>query len=494
MKKVLIINKSGFIGSGIHEALSATYVVGGVSESGEGQNTRALDVEDKHAVNNFFRNQSFDIVVYCPERIHWEDAADRSEAALERKVTHTRNIVNAVKEKHSKFIYVSSKEVYGGDDPPYTTDSERSPVNHRGKACLQSECVVQEKLKNYCIIRPGNVYGFTESHGYDRFTQCVLDIDESTDAAFDDEVVEYPTLIDDLVDLVRKIIDHDLTSNYNISSKRGVTNYEWTKLVREIHGMDTNTIVPRRSTERTSRPYNVEFDLDSITNLGLSMRSVKEGLEVQRMQNLCTFRPIYIQDLTDSFGDASSSAIRQRLGATHAERDNVDADAVVPIPQSGIYPASGYANGATLPLKFALSKQNLRHRTLYDTGIERGSIMDDAMRAIPEMIADKSIVVVDEALLSGTTVRSVIPKLRDASEIHLRISSPPVVRHCPAGIHPESTNLMIEDLDGLDDADLSAIEDRLADELEITSVRFVPTDVYNEIVRKPDGSCTHCFV
>jgi dTDP-4-dehydrorhamnose reductase/adenine/guanine phosphoribosyltransferase-like PRPP-binding protein len=494
MKKVLIINKSGFVGSDVHKALSTTYVVGGISESGKGQNTRALDIEDKYAVNNFFRNQSFDVMIYCPELTHWNNSADKNEMALERKVSQTRNIVNAAKQKNSKFIYISSKDVYGGDDPPYRADSERSPVNYRGKVCLQSEYIVQEKLENYCIIRPGKLYGFTESHGYDNFTQQVIDIDRSKEVQFDNKVVEYPTLVDDLVNLVRKIIDHDLTSNYNISSKRGVTNYEWAKLVCEVYGISSDTIGPECSVDRSNRPYNVEFDLDSINDLGLSVRSVEEGIEVQRMQNFCAFRPIYIQDLTDSFGSDTSSAIRQRLGATLAERDDVDADAVVPIPQSGIYPASGYANSSNIPLRFALSKHNLRHRTLYDTGIERSSIIDDAMSVIPEMIADKSVIVVDEALLSGTTVRSVVPKLRDAREIHLRISSPPIVNHCPAGIHPEGTDLMIRELEDLKNTDLSIIEDRLARELDITSVRYIPTDVYTNIVRKPEGSCTHCFI
>lgn len=494
MKKVLIINKSGFVGSGVHKSLSSSYVVGGISESGEGPNTIGLNIEDKYAVNNFFRNQSFDIMVYCPEQIYWDDPAEGNEAAIERKVTQTRNIVNVANKKDSKFIYISSKHVYGGNDPPYKVDSKRSPVNHRGKACLQSEYIVQEKLENYSIIRPGKVYGFTESHGFDNFTRRVIDLDGSKVIQFDDEVVEYPTLIHDLVDLVRKIISHDLSNNYNISSKRGLTNYEWANLICEVYGIDTDAIAPEHSMERSNRPYNVEFDLDSITDLGLSMKSVKEGLEVQRMQNFCTFRPIYIQDLADTFGGDSSSSIRQKLGATLTERDSVDPDMVVPIPMSGVYPASGYANSSNTPLKFALSKQNLRHRTLYDTDIDRGAVLDDKMRVIPEMITDKSVVIVDEALLSGTTVKSVVPKFRNAKEVHLRISSPPVVRPCPAGIHPDGVDPMVRKLDDLDDPDLSTIEDRIASELDITSVRYVPTEVYSDIVRKPEESCTHCFV
>jgi amidophosphoribosyltransferase len=253
-------------------------------------------------------------------------------------------------------------------------------------------------------------------------------------------------------------------------------------------------ITPELPIERSNHHYIVEFDLDSITFLGLSMKSVKEGLEVQRMQNFCTFRPIYIQDLADTFGGDSSSSIRQKLGATLAERDSVDPDMVVPIPMSGVYPASGYANNSNTPLKFALSKQNLRHRTLYDTDIDRGAILDDKMRVIPEMITDKSVVIVDEALLSGTTVKSVVPKFRNAKEVHLRISSPPVVRPCPTGIHPDGIDPMVTKLDGLDDPDLSTIEDRIASELDITSVRYVPTEVYSDIVRKPEDSCTHRFV
>lgn len=492
MKKVLILNKNGFIGSAIHEGLSSTYVVGGVSESGKGQNTQQLDISDKYAVNNFFQSQSFDVIVYCPEIERWETDRKNNEENIEQTVEQTKNIIDIIKNRNTKFIYISTKDVYGGNDPPYKTDSARSPVNHRGKAYLQSEYTIQKHLTNYCIIRPGKVYGFVNDHSYDPFTQRVLSIIQSNRQTFDDEVIEYPTFIDDLMDLVRKVIDHDLTNNYNISSRHGVTNYEWAKLICEIHNINDNSITPMESTQQITRPYNVKFNLDAITDLGLSVEPITKGIEIAHMQSRCTFRPVYIQNLGDRFGNNSVSSIRNELGTILAERDNIDADVVVPIPQSGVYPASGYANTSSLPLKFALSKQNLRHRTLYDSSVNRGELIEDGMQAISELVEGKIVVLVDEALLSGTTVKSVVPKLDVASEIHVRISSPPVVRPCPAGVYPDDTSPLIKKM-GLENEEKNTIEEKIAEEIDISSIKFIPTNAYREVMNKPEGECVYCF-
>ena len=493
MKKALIINKNQFIGTGIHKNLSSTYVIGGTSRSGEGKNTIAIDLTDKYAVNNLFTDQSFDIVVYTPQTRQQEECCKNGEGIIDKEIARTNNVIDAIQGQNIKFIFISSREVYGGDNPPYRTDSERVPVSHCGKAFLESEYAIQKNLVDYCIIRPGKVYGFTEDHGFDNFTQRVLDSSLSNKGNFDNNRVEYPTLVDDLIDLVRKIIDHDLTNNYNISSRLGVTNYEWAKIICEVHDLNQNMIEVSQLSNKDNYPHDVRYNLDSITDLGLSVKSVKEGTKIAKIKNFCTFRPIYIQDIGDYFGDKSSSVIRHQLGTILAERDEIDGDVVVPIPESGVYPANGYASSSNVPLEFALSKQNLRHRTLYDSGVDRGKTIQNHMKVIPEIIADKKVILVDEALLSGTTVQSVLPKLDSASEVHLRFSSPPVVRSCPAGVYPNDTDLIAKRTMQLEDADLRTIENNLTDELDVNSVNFVPTKEYSSIINKPCGNCTACF-
>lgn len=123
------------------------------------------------------------------------------------------------------------------------------------------------------------------------------------------------------------------------------------------------------------------------------------------------------------------NTVRKNLGKILAAEDCVDADIVIPIPDSGIPAALGYAQSSCVPFGEGLIKNRYIHRTfiepaqrLRDMGVKR------KLNPLREELAGKRVVVIDDSIVRGTTAPKIVEMIRKAGarEVHLRISSPPV--------------------------------------------------------------------
>src|SRR4029077_11216188 len=128
---------------------------------------------------------------------------------------------------------------------------------------------------------------------------------------------------------------------------------------------------------------------------------------------------------------------RQRMGEQLAEQAPVDADMVMPVPESGIPAAEGYARGSGIAFGHGLVKNRYIGRTfIAPSQDERDVAVRMKLNPIRENIAGKRVVVVDDSVVRGTTQRALVRMLREAgaAEVHLRISSPPIKWPCFFGI------------------------------------------------------------
>lgn len=490
MKRILIVGKSGLLGTKLHERLVNKHRVGGVSKSGAGMNNRELDITDQNAVATFFDTYSFDVVVHVAANTDVDFCERNQTEAWETNVEGTKNLVLECKNRGIKFCYLSSDYIFSGSNPPYEADANPDPVNYYGVTKLEGERIIREELHDFVIVRPGKLYGYTPEFGCDPFTSWVRDcLSEDGTVRLDDSVVKYPTLIDDVSRFIEAAIESDWTGMFNFSGPDSTTKYEWAKSIAANYGFASSAVRAKTADPYANRPHNVRY---VSKDFGIDPHDVETGIEVMHKQEYCSFRPIYRMDIAEEFQGQSSGEIRKRLGAVLARGDNINPDIVVPIPKSGIYPAIGYAEEIGSPLEFALSKQRLRKRTLYDENIDRMNVLEEKMRVIDSLIENKTIAIVDEAVLSGKTLRTVIPKLSAASEIHVRISSPPVTETCPAYMHPENSDIFVDELD-IDSRDTD-IANAIAAELNITSVNYLDQDSYlSEMGIESDDVCSFCF-
>jgi len=153
---------------------------------------------------------------------------------------------------------------------------------------------------------------------------------------------------------------------------------------------------------------------------------------------MCIFEYVYFAR-PDSriFGASAVYATRKALGRQLAQESWVPADLVIPVPDSGVPAALGYAEGAGIPFETGLIRNHYVGRTFIEPEQSiRHFGVKVKLNAVPEVLQGKRVVVVDDSLVRGTTSRKIVKMIRQAGakEVHMRISSPPIQSPCFYGI------------------------------------------------------------
>jgi amidophosphoribosyltransferase len=174
------------------------------------------------------------------------------------------------------------------------------------------------------------------------------------------------------------------------------------------------------------------------------VRSIKPFAPQPR--RFCIFEHIYFARPDSVVEGASVYDVRKRIGAELARESGVPADVVVPVPDSGVPAALGYAEQAGIPFELGIIRNHYVGRTFIQptdntrhTGVK---MKHNANRATLE---GKRVILVDDSIVRGTTSRKIVEMVRQAgaSAVHMRISSPPTTHSCFFGIDtPEREKLL----------------------------------------------------
>jgi len=167
----------------------------------------------------------------------------------------------------------------------------------------------------------------------------------------------------------------------------------------------------------------------------------------KRQTSFCSFEPIYFAR-PDSvvFGEVVYSQ-RKRMGAVLAQEAPVEgADIVIAVPDSGVPMAMGYAEAMGLPLELGLVRNHYVGRTFIQPAQEiRDFGVKLKLNPVASALKGKSVVVVDDSIVRGTTSVKIVRMLKDAGakEIHMRVGSPPITHSCYFGVDtPKRNNLL----------------------------------------------------
>jgi len=168
----------------------------------------------------------------------------------------------------------------------------------------------------------------------------------------------------------------------------------------------------------------------------------------------CLFEMVYFaRPDSEVFGDAVSKA-RLEMGARLAREAPADADIVVPVPDSGLFSALGYARESGLPLEFGLIRNHYVGRTFIEP---RQSIRHFGVKVklnpVRQLIEGKRVVLVDDSIVRGTTSPKIVRMIRDggAKEVHVRISCPPTAWPCFYGINMPTREELIASSNSIDE-------------------------------------------
>src|SRR5581483_9828810 len=159
---------------------------------------------------------------------------------------------------------------------------------------------------------------------------------------------------------------------------------------------------------------------------------------VQADPAMCVFEYVYFAR-PDSriFGANTVYGIRKSLGRQLARESWVQADVVIPVPDSGVPAALGFSEASGIPFDHGLIRNHYVGRTFIEPEQSiRHFGVKIKLNAVPEVLEGKRVVVVDDSIVRGTTSRKIVKMIRQAGakEVHMRISSPPILSPCFYGI------------------------------------------------------------
>ena len=220
------------------------------------------------------------------------------------------------------------------------------------------------------------------------------------------------------------------------------------------------------------------------------------GAEIERHQALaparparCTFEFVYFSRPDSVWDGHNVHHVRQRLGEELATESGVDADVVVPVPDSSIPAAVGFSRASGIPFNDGLIKNRYIGRTFIEPTQdmrERGVALK--FNALAENLRGRRVVMIDDSLVRGTTAGPLVRLLREAgaTEVHLRITCPPITHACHFGV------------DMGHDGDLMASRKTIEEMREFIgadSLAFLSLDGMMRAVGSADGAgyCNACF-
>ncbi|TAD75643.1 MAG: amidophosphoribosyltransferase [Oscillatoriales cyanobacterium] len=203
---------------------------------------------------------------------------------------------------------------------------------------------------------------------------------------------------------------------------------------------------------------------------------------------LCVFEMIYFARPDSKFHSDSLYSYRMRLGRRLAIETPIDADIVIAVPDSGVPAAIGYSQVSGITYAEGLIKNRYVGRTfIQPTQTMRESGIRMKLNPLRDVLAGKRVVIVDDSIVRGTTSRKIVKALRDAgaTEVHMRISSPPVTHPCFYGIDTDNQSQLI--------AATKSVQD-IADQIGVDSLAYLSEEGMLEATQDATQNfCTACF-
>jgi amidophosphoribosyltransferase len=171
-------------------------------------------------------------------------------------------------------------------------------------------------------------------------------------------------------------------------------------------------------------------------------------------EQLCVFELIYFGRPDSYMLGRNLYESRRRMGIALAAEAPVDADMVMPVPDTGARAAAGFAEGSGLPFREGMVRNRYSGRTFIQPSQamrQRGVTVK--LSPLREVVAGQRLVVVDDSIVRGTTTRQIVALLRKAgaTEVHLRISSPPIHHPCFYGIDTQIETELIASTHSVDE-------------------------------------------
>ena len=287
----------------------------------------------------------------------------------------------------------------------------------------------------------------------------------------------------------------------------------------------TTLVIGRRDdsyavTSETTAFPNLDYKTVRDVAPGEIIRLRADSMEVLQGESgcsqICSFLWVYYGFPASDYEGINTEYVRERCGKMLGEEDEIEADLVCGIPDSGVGFALGYAEGHNVPYKRAVLKYTPTWPRSFTPGSQSRRDLVAKMKLIPNraIMKGQRVVFCDDSIVRGTQLRDNVRTFFDcgAKEVHARISCPPLVYGCPfIGFTSSKSDLelitrrIIRDFEGDENAKLekysttdspeyNRMVDEIARRLGLTTLRFNKIETLIESIGLPKCKvCTHCF-
>jgi amidophosphoribosyltransferase len=273
------------------------------------------------------------------------------------------------------------------------------------------------------------------------------------------------------------------------------------------------------TSETTSLP-NLGYDVLRDVGPGEIVKLHAESIEVlqqpQKEQQICSFLWVYYGFPTSDYEGINVEYVRERNGLIMGCEDDVEADCVCGVPDSGVGMALGYSEGHHIPYKRAVLKYTPTWPRSFTPGNQQRRSLVAKMKLIPNraILQDQRVVFCDDSIVRGTQLRDNVKMFFDygAKEVHVRISCPPLVYGCPfIGFTSSKSDMelitrqIIKDFEGdstqnldkyatTDSPEYNRMVNEISRRLGLSSLKFNKIESLIESIGMPKCKvCTHCF-
>lgn len=275
MKKVLIIGGSGFLGSVFAERMEGKYQVWKTFNNNYTRDCSRLDILNYRDVGDIFNLVRPNYVIHCAAIANVDKCESNPELAWGVHEVGTENVSQWCRKANSKLVYISTDSVFDGKRGAYKETDETNPINVYAASKLRGEKVATW-AKDYLIIRTA----FFGNKGLAKW--LINNADKGHTIPMFSDVYFSPIYTEDLVDIIIKMCEKNLTGIYHVGGKEGWSKYSFGVKLAISLGFNP-TLIKRVSVntikERVPRPKNLSLDISKAENdLGIKMPTLQEGL------------------------------------------------------------------------------------------------------------------------------------------------------------------------------------------------------------------------
>jgi len=167
---------------------------------------------------------------------------------------------------------------------------------------------------------------------------------------------------------------------------------------------------------------------------------VYEKQIIKKPEKPCMFEFVYFAKPDSRINGRSVHKTRVKIGRILAQEHPVDADIVIPVPESGRRYATGYSRESGIALDEGLMKDKDERSFIQQTQESRDKVVEEGLSFLRSVLEGKKVILIDDSIVRGTNIRKIVKGIRNAGakEIHVRIGCPPLIAPCYLGIDMRS--------------------------------------------------------